>query len=124
MRVSVCIYLHTHIPVYVGIWKDIRRSEESKHILFVSLCVCALYINLHAYVKINKIQINQVSQLNAIHALGVQVTYLYPPVAAPTILQMCLYGSRADKTQWANVSFYSLVPGYFSSKEIFFSLQL
>lgn len=59
--------------VYVRVC--IKREETS----YLCLCVCALCVSLYAYVKINKI-----IQLNAIHALYVQMMkthillYSYP----------------------------------------------
>lgn len=104
VRVLLCLHMDTYM------------KTENLCYLFLHMCVHSFY----AYVKINKIWINKITQLDAIHAFSVQMMKNHIPMK----WGLCLYRSRpTDKTHWINVNllqYQNILP---SNEFYFFSLQ-
>lgn len=81
-------------------YRYIYMKSENLWYLFLHMCVHSFY----AYVKKNKIRINKITQLDAIHAFFVQMMKNH----IPTKWGLCFYRSRpTDKTHWINVNLYN-----------------
>lgn len=70
MCVRVLLYLHMDIYIYI------YTKSENLCYLFLHMYVHSFY----AYVKINKIQINKITQLDAIHVFFVQMMKNHIPM--------------------------------------------